>query len=106
MVGPIIRIRATPLLASASTVSAGIRRKATGIAGRSTSPCSVGIGHRRDVGFCNIPRNLPTGPVNGLPCPRPMGSDDQIVMCGFDVVQSQGSEPAALASRSCLASWI
>jgi len=67
-----------------------IRRKATGVAGRSASPCSVGICHRRDVGFCNIPRNLPTGPVNGLPCPLLMGSDDQIVICGFDVVQSQG----------------
>ncbi len=67
-----------------------IRRKATGVAGRSASPCSVGIGYRRDVGFCNIPRNLPTGPVNVLPCLRPMGSVDQIVMCGLDVVHAQG----------------
>jgi len=83
-----------------------IRHKATAVSGRSALPCSVGIGDRRDVGFCNLPRHLPTGPVDVLPGMRPMGSIDQIVMCGFDVVHSRGSEPAALASRSCLASWI
>jgi len=31
-----------------------------------------------------------TGPVDVLPGMSPMGSNDQIVMCGFDVVQLQG----------------
>jgi hypothetical protein len=53
-----------------------IRPKATAVSGRSALPCSVGIGDRRDVGFCNLPRHLPTGPVDVLPGMRPMGSND------------------------------
>ena len=77
-----------------------IRRKATAVAGRSALPRSVGIGDRRDVGFCNLPRHLPTGPVDVLPGMRPMGSNDQIVMCGLTAFSCRelGPEPAALAA--------